>query len=275
MSSPAARTTLTAFVLAELMLAACILPDRGIIIVDENVQNKHPVRFVEPTPLTPEALDTCLSLDEVKPNEVCQPGDAATVLPHFLDPTKLDYNFCSCEIDSEEDSIKLPAVTLYVEDRANDVNKGLDDIFAALMLDLRPDEEDPSRKVLYQSYVNPNVALKATTAIEYEPPRRPDTGRELRQLNLGLPSDDRADQIDLCNGAGLPLSLGYHTLRVIVSDAPWFNPTDDEQDRQIGVPDLANGATYDTLEYVFHCDDKSDPDNKHCVDQCKPRGDLQ
>ena len=139
----------------------------------------------------------------------------------------------------------------------------------------RRDEQDPSRKVLYQSYVDPTVALKPTTAIEYEPPRRPDTGRELRKLNLGLPSDDRADQIDLCNGAGLPLSLGYHTLRVIVSDAPWFNPTEDEQTREIGVPDLANGATYDTLEYVFHCDDKSDPENKHCVDQCKPRGEQQ
>lgn len=252
-----------------LLVAACILPDRGIVIVDENVQNKHPVRFVESVPITEEALDTCLaSLDEEKPNQVCQPSDPATALPHFLDPKFPYYNFCSCVVDTEEDSRKLQPATLYVEDRKNDVNKDLDPIYAALQLDIQPGETQPSQKVFYQSYVNPTVPLKEVDDVQYEPPRRPDTGRELRQLNLG----NQDEPIDLCNGIGLPLSRGYHTLRIIVTDAPWFNPTDDENDREIGVPDLANGATYDTLEYVFFCDDKSDPENKHCTDQCKLKG---
>lgn len=267
------RRGLTRTALAALVLSGCILPDRGIIIVDENVQNKHPVRFVEPTPISPEALDACLSLDEVRPEELCQPGDAATVLPHFLDPKIAAYDFCSCDIDTERDQTPLTVTTLYVEDRANDLDKGLDNIYAALQLDLRPDEEEPARKVLYQSYVNPTVALRAPTSdsIQYEPPRRPDTGRELRQVNLG---NDEQGGIDLCNGAGIPLSRGYHTLRVIVSDAGWFNPTpDDENNLEVGVPDLANGATYDSVEYVFHCSDKNDPDDKlaHCATRCVKR----
>jgi hypothetical protein len=252
-----------------LALVACILPDRDIVIVDENVQNKHPVRFVEPIPITEEALDTCLSLKEVMPSEVCQPSDPERVLPHFLDPTITEYNFCSCGFDTpEEDSRKLRATTLYVEDRRNDLSQPLDPIYAALQLDLQPAETDPAQKVEYISYVNPNVALKPDNDLKYEPPRRPDTGRELRQLNLG----NSEEPIDLCNGTGMPLRRGYHTLRVVVSDAPWFSPTGEDDVRELGVPDLANGATYDTLEYVFYCDDKSNPDNPHCNDQCQPKG---
>lgn len=251
------------------LLPCCILPDRDIIIVDENVQNKHPVRFVEPIPITEEALDTCLSLDEVKINEVCQPGDPALALPHFLDPKFPEYNFCSCGFDTLlEDSRKLKATTLYVEDRRNNINEPLDPIYAALQLDLQPGETDPSLKIQYTRYVNPNVALKSVDELLYEPPRRPDTGRELRQLNLGTSEEP----IDLCNGTGMPLPRGYHILRVLVSDAPWFSPTGEDSDRELGVPDLANGATYDTLEYVFYCDDKTNPDNPHCNDQCLPKG---
>lgn len=259
--------------LAAGLLAACILPDRGIVIVDENVQNKHPVRFVEPTPITPEALDTCLSLAEVKAGEDCQPGNPATVLPRFLDPNVTVYDFCSCGVDTQKDQTPLTPFTLYVEDRTNEAGGDLDPIFAALMIDLRPDEEDPSRKVAYQNYVSPTLPLKEPLqdSIKYEPPRRPDTGRELRQINLG---DPETGGIDLCNSGPVSLPRGYHTLRVIVTDAPWFNPTpDDEMNAEIGVPDLANGATYDTLEYVFHCSDKTDPDDKskHCDKRCVKR----
>ena len=110
------RRVLTRTAIAALVLSGCILPDRGIIIVDENVQNKHPVRFVEPTPISPEALDACLSLDEVRPEELCQPGEAATVLPHFLDPKIAAYDFCSCDVDTERDQTPLTVTTLYVED---------------------------------------------------------------------------------------------------------------------------------------------------------------
>lgn len=272
MNAAAPRSAPAALVLASVMASAlaCILPDRGIIIVDENVQNKHPVRFVEPIPITEESSDACLSLDEIKPQEVCQPGDPAKALPHFLDPAIDDYKFCSCDVDTQEDKRKLRVVTFYVEDRANEVGKDFE-IYAALQLDIKPGETDPSKKVFYQSYLDPKIPLQSPgDSLKYEPPRRPDTGRELRELTLGNPEKGG---IDLCNGIGLPLSYGFHTLRIIVTDAPWFNPTDDENDREVGVPDLANGATYDTLEFVFFCDDRSDPTKRPlCITQCQTKG---
>lgn len=253
---------------ALLVLAGCILPDREIIIVDENVQNKHAVRFVEPIPISEESLNVCLA--EIKPMEVCQPGQPERALPHFLDPAIEAYQFCSCEVDTQEDSRKLPVSTFYIEDRANEVGKDFE-IYAALQLDIKPGETEPSQKVLYQSYLDPKVPLKPPSDdLKYEPPRRPDTGRALRELTLGNPE---TGGIDLCNGVGLPLTYGFHTLRIIVTDAPWFNPTDDDADREAGVPDLANGATYDTLDFVFFCDDRSDPIKRpRCQAQCKTSG---
>jgi len=259
-------------------IVACVLPDTGIMIIDENVQNKHPVRFVEPTPVTNEAANLCLAtLKKLRlPNSVCQPGDPSVGLPHFLDPdfqdgegTYFPYDFCSCG-PQESDVLKLSVTTLYVEDRANNADDGLDPLYAALQLDLRPDETEPQQAVEYTSYVDPSVGLKAPAGLKYAPPLRPNeaAGRELRELSLG----GAEDPIDLCNGTGtVPLARGFHTLRVIVTDAPWFTPPPPEEDgpqpvQQFGVPDLAGGATYDTLTYTFHCDDKTD---KHCELQCQ------
>lgn len=256
------------------LVLACVLPDRGIMIIDEDVQNKHPVRFVEPTPVTNEAANECLMVleDSKMPTKACQPGDPATNLPHFLDPEfqengAFPYRFCACDAP-ESDTRTLPASTFYVEDRANVADDGLGPIYAALQLDLRPDESEPQQTVEYTSYVDPSAALKEPDSLEYAPPRRPNeaAGRELRELNLGIAEDP----IDLCNGAGTqPLTRGFHTLRIIVTDSPWFTPTGDgeQQIQQFGVPNLAEGATYDTLTYTFHCGDETD---KYCEDQCQP-----
>lgn len=256
------------------LVLACVLPDRGIMIIDEDVQNKHPVRFVEPTPVTNEAANLCLMvLEELNmPTKACQPGDPSTILPHFLDPEFQDdngdfpYQFCACD-PPESDTRTLPAATFYVEDRANVADDGLGPIYAALQLDLRPDETEPQQAVEYTSYVDPSAALKEPASLEYAPPRRPNeaAGRELRELNLGIAEDP----IDLCNDAGtLPLTRGFHTLRIIVTDSPWFTPTGDgeQQVQQFGVPNLAEGATYDTLTYTFHCGDEADD---YCEDQCQ------
>lgn len=269
--------TLVTLVILVILVAGCVLPDRGIIIVNERVQNKHPVRFVEPTPVTNEAANLCLAVlaDMEMPTQVCQPSDPSVALPHFLDPDFEDdngfrYRFCSCD-PPEVDTRKLAAVTLYVEDRADDIDEGLDPIYAALQLDMRPDETEPQKTVEYTSYVVPSAALAEAPDLQYSPPLRPNeaAGRELRALNLGLADDP----IDLCNGAGsVPLSRGFHTLRVIVTDAPWFTPPAPEkmpkqqQVQQFGVPDLAEGATYDTLTYTFHCGDRTDD---YCENQCQ------
>ncbi|HEY0137345.1 MAG TPA: hypothetical protein VGB85_24850 [Nannocystis sp.] len=262
--------------------AGCVLPDRGIIISDERVQNKHPVRFVEPTPVSNEASNLCLAvlMELEMPTSACQPSDPTVALPHFLDPDYKEgdirpYAFCSCD-PPKVDTRKLAAVTLYVEDRADDIDAGLDPIYAALQLDLRPDESEPQKTVKYQTHVNPSAALVEPDPkyLKYAPPARPNeaAGRELRELNLGF-SDN--DQIDLCNGVGSdPLPRGYHTLRVIVTDAPWFTPPapdnmpNQERVQQAGVPDLAEGATYDTLTYTFHCGDKTNEDDD-CENRCK------
>ena len=259
-------------------LLACVLPDRGIMIIDEQVQNKHPVRFVEPTPVTNEAANQCLNAIKKYQTRVCQPSDPATALPLFLDPGlqddngKFPYRFCACGVQ-ESDTLRLPAVTLYVEDRADDVDDGLDPIYAALQLDLRPDDSQPQRTVEYLAYVDPSVGLPESL-LDYAPPNRPNkaSGRGLRELNLG--NAEPSQRIDLCNGAGTTaLTRGFHTLRVIVTDAPWFKPDDDDglgtQVQQFGVPDLTNGATYDTITYVFHCDDKTSDLDNFCDEQCQ------
>ncbi len=269
-------------------LSACVLPDRGIGVVDERVQNKHPARFVEPTPVTNEAANGCLALltKQRLPMAQCQPSEPAAALPSFLDPAYREdelspypYRFCSCDV-LESDNIPLKAATLYVEDRANQTSKGdgdgLDPIYAALQLDLRPDDPEPQGTVAYISYVDPSTPLEPpSTNLEYAPPLRPNAaaGRALRELNLGFADDNG---LDLCNGASAtPLAAGFHTLRVIITDAPWYTPppTEDGDNpvQQFGVPDITAGATYDTITYVFHCDNKVSDDDagNHCDERCK------
>jgi hypothetical protein len=249
--------------LIALAMGACVLPDRGIVIVDEDVQNKHPVRFVESIQLTEDAKEVCDA--ELKAPKVCQPGEAEDALPAFLDPSIKTYQFCACDL-LQEDTRKLPATTLYVEDRKNDVGQDLANIYAALQLDIDADETEPYQAVAYREVVNPDAPLRPTD-VAYAPPKRPpeNAGRELRALRLGEP--DRP--IDLCNGASnRPLDRGFHTLRIIITDLPWFNPGVEDTDRQPGVPDLAGGATFDTLSFTFYCDDKTNPEGP-CATQCQ------
>ena len=258
---------------AALVGAGCVIPDRGLQINDEKVTNKHPVRFVEPTPLTLEAALLCIAMfkNEDEKTAVCQPSEPDTVLPHFLDPAFADtedqkpYNFCTCSPD-KEDKLRLQATTLYVEDRKNDPDEDVT-LYAALQLDLEPAELEPHRMVAYTAYLNPELALTAPTNLNYKPPRRQNTYRELRELYLGQ-SEER---MDLCNGNGPPLRSGFHTLRVIVTDQEWFS---EDEDPHWGVPDLARGATYDTMEYIFHCDDATNAADPHCETQCQKRETL-
>ena len=251
------------------VLTSCVLPDRYIQIVDENIQNKHPVRLVEPTPLSFEAQDAC---DDGFKGKllICQPGEPELVLPHFLDPTYADpkeqnalvYNFCSCAVD-EEGSVQLNSFPLYVEDRADDVDKELSKIYMAALLDVRPESTDPQNSVRYRDHIDPLQPLDLDDQLNYTPLKRPDP--KLRVLNFG-----GFRTIDLCNNAiDAPLSRGFHTLTIIVTDRPWFKapPEEGEEDDKIqaGVPDIAGGATFDTTSYIFHCDDKTD---LHCTTEC-------
>jgi hypothetical protein len=246
---------------AALLLSACILPDRDINIVNEDIQNKHAVKIVEPIELTDDARLACEEAAAEADEEVCpQPG--TNPLPHFLDPTIEEYRFCSCDA-LETHSKKLRETTLYVEDRDEDRDKTPDTLYAAIQLDLNPDDPNPHLYVAYEYLVNPAIPLSLDNQLEYQPIKRPDP--KLRELKLG--TGDR--RIDLCNDAGSqPLAPGFHRLRVIVTDRAWF--VDEDGNSKPGVPDLAAGATYDTADYVFHCDDRETNDD--CKTECVPEG---
>ena len=277
-------TALSAGLLAACGMLSCILADTYIDIEDDDITNKQAVRISQTMVLSDAANAACdQTLDDTEKDGCPQPGiDPKDALPHFLDPTyspksspqARPYDFCSCGTD-EYDSKRLGALTLYVEDRDEEprTRKPQDDIFAALLLDLDRDDPSPFNSVAYLDYVDGNTPIALAADIDYTPIRRPTI--TLRELNLG----DTDTPLDLCNRAGdEPLAPGFHTLRVLVTDRPWFERAalDGQMITQVGVPDLDAGATFDFVTYVFHCDIKRADDmnteaydESHCVTQCK------
>lgn len=257
-------------------VAACILPDNLIDIEDEEISNKQAVRIAQTMVLSLQANAACDATLQNDEQDGCpQPGiDPLDALPHFLDPTysppgapqALPYDFCSCGSD-EYDSKRLGAFTLYVEDRDEEprTREPQDPIYAALLLDLDPDDPQPQNSLAYVDYLDSTKPLALAADIDYTPIRRPTPS--LRELNLG----DGDTPLDLCNRAGNEaLSAGFHTLRVLVTDRPWFERTaeDGQKIAQLGVPDLNAGATFDFVTYVFHCSVKQD-EQSNCNTQCK------
>jgi len=250
-----------------LAVAACVIPDRDILIVTGAVTNRYAVRVVEPTRLTAEAEDACDDPDTEVAEKCPQPPPEQTldVLPHFLDPRNPIYAFCACPT-GQEDSLARPNFGIYVEDRDEDSDRDIDDIYAALLLDPDPQNPAPQTAVRYRLYVNPQDTVPLAASIDYDPiGNRVST---LRELRLGNEFRD----FDFCNGASdEPLDEGYHSVVVMVTDRPWFTPEDGPV--QEGVPDLASGATFDTLTYVFACGSTTSSDAAvaaRCVEQCKP-----
>jgi hypothetical protein len=274
----AARARAVLLVLSIATGLSCVLPDLEIVTEDEKITNKQAVRFARSFVLTAEADSACIKDEE---DEGCvQPAvDPRDVLPPFLDPRyvadgkTLPYDFCSCGA-GERDEGALPLFTLYVEDRDEDTKDRTpkDRIYAALMLDLGPRDTRPYESVAYPSYLDPSQELELAGR-EYEPALRPPP--HLRELTLG----DESQQFDLCNRAGGgPLTEGYHTLQIIVTDRAWFQFVDSNGQTltQTGVPNIAGGATFDITTFVFHCDGKRDDDEGtkgynegHCKTQCK------
>ena len=251
---------------AALLAVACVIPDRDIIITNANITNRNPVRLVEPTRLTAEAEEACDDPDTEFIERCPQPPpDPIDALPHHLDPKNPDYAFCACPL-GQRDSKARPNFGIYIEDRDEDSERNLDEIYAALLLDPNPQNPTPQTAVRYRIYVNPQDPVPLATSIDYDPiGNRAST---LRELRLGSESSN----FDFCNGAtDVPLAEGYHSLVVMVTDRPWFTP--DDGPIQEGVPDLSAGATFDTVTYFFACGSTTSADAKtatRCVDQCVP-----
>jgi hypothetical protein len=264
-----------------------VLADKDINFEDAEIANRNPVRLVEATMLSPDAERSCApedERDEISDAEaygICsQPGvDPRDVLPHFLNPAYsredddgqiiTPFVFCSCEKEGERDKNALLA-TLYVEDQDENRRRDpKDKIYAALLLDLPQREPHPDNYLDYQRYVDPSRELELS-GTPYSPEKRRDP--QLRELVLGISVDgnDQTGGIDLCNGGSRVLEPGFHSLTVMVTDRPWFRPADGGiGSEHAGVPDLAIGATFDSITYVFYCGSATEEDDPNkCAEQC-------
>jgi hypothetical protein len=262
MIRPGLGPVLIALSLATAALS-CVLPDKEIEFEQTAITNRYAVRIIEPVLLSDKAEESCDTNDKDMMVGRCpQPGDSdpQDAPPHFLDPTYVEFDgidsvtkfaFCSCPEGYRDN--RLFDFTVYVEDQDEEPRKRepKDDIYAALLLDVPSREDRPYDYVDYLSYYDPERPLDDYTENPYKPPGRRDP--QLRRLLFG---SDQEPGIDLCNGGRERLSSGFHTLTVMVTDRAWFLPS--EGARQYGVPDIANGATYDSIHYVFSCDQACD-----------------
>ncbi|MFV8756096.1 hypothetical protein ACNOYE_36555 [Nannocystaceae bacterium ST9] len=249
---------------------ACIIPDTDIYVfsLDENVS---PVRFVEGIPLSEEAHCAC--------NKSCEcPLADQTSLPTFLDPNLDEYQFCICD-ENRIDENRLPGVLLFAEDQDEFDGEPTDELYAALLLDWSPTLGEPAFDyVAYRSVVDPRQELLRYFSSYETPIKRPRPW--VRSINM----TDSTGRFDLCNGAGKPLSKGFHTLTVIVTDQFWFQTSAGFSDTTEsgdtggpepmgavldGVPNIAEGATYDIETYVFNCFEEGE-EGCQCADATTP-----
>lgn len=234
---------------------ACIIPDNDIQVVIADA-NDYPVRFVEGIPLDEAAGCACADSCEC-------PMPSATGLPTYLDPSDGSYQFCICTEDKVDEN-RLYGVEIYVEDQDELDGAPTDSLYAAALLDWDPTlGESPFDYVAYRSYLDPRKPLDLYyTSYETGVIKRP------RPYVRSITLRDLTGRFDLCNGAGIPLAAGYHTLTLIVSDRPWFqreagtvdtedggdgDPAESASVTLDGVPDISAGATYDLQTFVFYC----------------------
>ncbi len=277
-----------------LLLAACPLPDRGIDVVTEDV-NTSPVRLIEPIGLSKAQRCECdvdaNGCDPKKPEEPLEaecPLPDVIGLPHFLDPVDPVYRFCKCDSGSEDQGALFP-VEFFAEDQDKlpDVEAPADTLLAAILLNTSP-ESNPSSDVSYQErYRSATDPLPSVVGNGYKPDGRPTP--YVRRIFVGDPETLRWD---LCNGDP-KVKAGFNTFTVLVTDRPWNEVTlkadpdsgisEPTIQQQVGVVDVAGGATYDTQTYTFYCSSADDPNNPvtpggegndpfKCVERCQVPG---
>lgn len=240
-----------------LPLAACIIPDAGIVVEDEFV-NVGAVRIVEPTPITARADADC---DDRTPLSAC-PKLNDTLPGGLIRP---EFPLCVCP----GGDIGVGGFELFVEDPdIDDQGDPADEILGALFLDMPPDAEDPRDHLAYTGQLPPEEPARRFRASDLQTIERPDP--HLKAWTIAPQS-----RLDLCNdNDGAKVGVGLHELRLVVTDRPWYRPImvdamgeplldeDGElvfDDPVIGMPDLRAGATYDTTTYVFQCHDNNSP----------------
>jgi hypothetical protein len=254
---PSSRRLVSLVILAGAATAgialACIIPDTEIEVISLDA-NANPVRIIEGIPLGEEARCACSKACE------CPIADQ-TGLPTFLDPSVESYQFCVCG-ENRIDAGRLSGTRLFAEDQDGFEGTATDELYAALLLDWSPTLGEPaSDYVAYATtYVDPSEPLDTyTSSYDTQTIKRP------RPFVRSIDLTDDSQRFDLCNGAGRTLAPGFHTLTLMVTDRPWFQTSGGFDDATSedgpepmplvleGVPNIAEGATYDIETYVFHC----------------------
>jgi hypothetical protein len=254
-------------------LVACIIPDT-LIQVRGDFVNPGPVRIVGYTPLSAQVNDACGQIGNLQD---C-PAPPETVLGLL----QTEGPFCVCDGETV-DFYRARSFDVLVEDPDLDENgEPRDAILGALLLDLPSNAPNPSSYVAY-----PNLLSGTEPAANYQlgfggygdSIERPSP--QLRSWTLGRDTG----VVDLCNdNIAVPdgkLAPGLHSLRLVVTDRPWYRPivldaeghpvydadgraiTDEDADPLIGVPDTAAGASYAIADYVFQC--HSLTENEMCI----------
>jgi hypothetical protein len=251
-------------------LVGCIIPDTQLQVRGEAV-NPGAVRLVQATALTRSANTECNRVQR----ELASCPMVPETLPFGLVAPETG-DFCVCP---QVDGRALNYFDIYAEDPDLDgQDRPKDSIFGVFLLDMPASADDPPSHVAYEHLLSPTTPAvlqqfgigSYADAIERPEP-------QVRRWTIG----DAETQVDLCNdNASSPdpkLEPGVHSLRLVVTDRPWYRPfvfdsdgeiAVDERDEPvrvpveeaaIGVPDTPAGATYAIADYVFRCRDGRPP----------------
>lgn len=265
-------------------IAACIVPDREIRF-EGGPANEGAVRILARAPVPSQWDAWCL--DRVADEQVSEdvdegtasfcPNVAATKAGGLIhDPAE---PLCICP-DAQRDARAPLLWTIYAEDPDLDGDVPQDALYGVLLIDPDPADGEPSAAVAYENYLEPCAPGVAIDARQVAEPRRDADGGRVYPVRVEPPvarntapqwrfdiDDASSDLFDLCNDDnGTALGPGLHNLQFMVTDRPFFRAMRDDVERlQCGVPDVAAGATYAVINYVFECVDGTLEENE---DQC-------
>ncbi len=257
--------------------AACIVPDSELKVQGDAV-NPGTVRLLQAVTVSAQATAAC---DAASVDLTACPIVPETLPFGAIDPAS---PMCVCP---SRDGNALSYFDIYVEDPdIDDDGRPADAILGVLLLDLPASSPDPAPYLAYGNLLPANVPAQTvnlgfnsyTNALERPEPL-------VRRWTLGAETG-----VDLCNdNAAAPdgkLDPGLHSLRIIVTDRPWYRRLQYEDDGEvmvdahgdivrvpvdqasIGVPDLPGGASYAVADYVFRCSDGDDPEAVcNCVEE--------
>lgn len=270
------------------LLAACIIPDYEIGIEGELPDNASAVRVVERGPTTEDMLEICRRDEDADPGPdvgFCPQVRRTSMPSGLIRPASGD--LCVCPGDPGQDLNAIGTFNIYAEDLdLDDADDPEDTLYGVFLLDPDPFSEAPQAAIAYNNYWEHGregelLDARATimdSAMETILDRivasigREEVEQRVFHIDDGLGSG----VVDLCNADnGESVAPGLHDLRFMVSDRPFFRPrlldsagkpafTPSGEpaygSRQYGVPDLAVGASYDTINFVFECREPTDPD---------------